>query len=58
MLQLDIAGTNYYSFGDPIHFNDRGAERFARGLAEQLLARHLIPPSGATVEHGLAGVTR
>jgi lysophospholipase L1-like esterase len=56
MLQLDITGTNYYSFGDPIHFNDRGAERFARGLAAQLFERHLIPAAGATEEHSLAGL--
>ena len=55
MLELGIAGTNYYSFGDPIHFNDRGAERFAKGLAEQLVQRHLIPGSGATDERSLAG---
>lgn len=46
MVQLGIAGTPYYSPGDPIHFNDRGAERFASGLAAQLLQQHLIPPVG------------
>ena len=55
MLGLGIVGTNYYSYGDPIHFNDRGAERFARGLAAQLVERHLIPVSGAPEEHALAG---
>ena len=47
MLQLGIAGTAYYGFGDPIHFNDRGAERFARGLATQLVQRNLIPARSA-----------
>jgi lysophospholipase L1-like esterase len=54
MLQLDIAGTNYYSPRDPIHFNNRGAERFARGLAAQLVQRHLIRASGAVEERPLA----
>jgi lysophospholipase L1-like esterase len=47
MLGLRIVGTNYYSTNDPVHFNDRGADRFARGLAVQLVQRHLIPASGA-----------
>jgi lysophospholipase L1-like esterase len=54
MLGLGIADTSYYFHGDPIHFSDRGADRFARGLAAQLVERHLIPVAGAPEEHALA----
>jgi lysophospholipase L1-like esterase len=50
-----LAGSEWYQAGDPIHFNDRGAERMAQRLAEALAASpalHLdrvdagpIPPS-------------
>lgn len=43
MSDLGIAGTEYYASGEPIHFNDRGAWRFADGLARRLLERHAIP---------------
>lgn len=56
MVQLGIAGTAYYSFNDPIHFNNRGAEHFATGLAEVLLQRHLIPPASAPGEQAAAGL--
>lgn len=42
MLQLDIVGPEYYSPGDPIHFNDAGADRFAEGLARGLISADLI----------------
>ncbi|HEX4468542.1 MAG TPA: GDSL-type esterase/lipase family protein [Gemmatimonadaceae bacterium] len=54
MVESGIAGANYYSFNDPIHFNDRGADRFARALAAQLIQRHLIPPEAL----GVTGVSR
>jgi lysophospholipase L1-like esterase len=31
-----VAGPDFYAEGDPIHFNDAGAERFARFVAPQL----------------------
>jgi lysophospholipase L1-like esterase len=46
MVDLGIAGPDYYSPDDPIHFNDRGADRFAEGLARQLLAGNLFPVPG------------
>jgi lysophospholipase L1-like esterase len=33
-----LAGPQWYAPGDPIHFNDRGADRMAHRLAEALLA--------------------
>ena len=54
MVELGIAGTNYYSSGDPIHFNDRGAERFASGLAAKLFQRHLIPATNTGEDRSLA----
>jgi len=56
MVQLAIAGTKYYFPEDPIHFNDQGAERFASGLAAQLLQQHLITPLGTASEQEVAGV--
>jgi lysophospholipase L1-like esterase len=46
MMDLGIAGPEYYSPEDPIHFNDRGADRFAEGLARRLLAAGLLSPTG------------
>ena len=37
-----LAGTQWYEAGDPIHFNDRGADRMARQLAEALLASGVL----------------
>jgi lysophospholipase L1-like esterase len=40
-----LVGPGWYDVGDPIHFNDRGADRMARRLAEALvIARVLDPP--------------
>ncbi len=33
-----LAGTEWYEAGDPMHFNDRGAERMAQRLSAALLA--------------------
>jgi len=45
--QSGVAGPEFYAEGDPIHFNDAGADRFAHYVASQLaplLARqHPIP---------------
>ena len=49
--QLAVTGDEHYVSGDPIHFSDAGARRFASGLAPLLLAdssfRRLLeaPPS-------------
>jgi lysophospholipase L1-like esterase len=56
MMQWAINGTKYYFPDDPIHFNDQGAERFASGLAAQLLQQHLIPPLATASEREVAGV--
>jgi lysophospholipase L1-like esterase len=45
MADLGIAGSGYYAQDDPIHFNDRGADLFAEGLARRLIAAHLVPVS-------------
>jgi lysophospholipase L1-like esterase len=37
-----LAGPQWYAPGDPIHFNDRGADRMAHRLAEALLASGLL----------------
>jgi len=37
-----LAGTQWYGEGDPVHFNDRGADRMARQLAEALLASGVL----------------
>jgi len=44
-----LVGTEWYAAGDPIHFNDRGADRMARELSEALLASHVSTPG-----HGVA----
>jgi lysophospholipase L1-like esterase len=36
-----VAGPDFYAEGDPIHFNDRGADRFARFVADTLV--RLLP---------------
>jgi lysophospholipase L1-like esterase len=36
--QFGLAGTDWYSEGDPIHFNDAGADRMARGMASAMVA--------------------
>lgn len=45
---IDVVGEAHYVSGDPIHFNDAGARRFAVGLAPMLLAdssfRRVIDP--------------
>jgi lysophospholipase L1-like esterase len=40
--QFGLAGTEWYSDGDPIHFNDRGADRMARAMATSLVAAGLF----------------
>jgi lysophospholipase L1-like esterase len=42
-----IHGTQYYAEGDPIHFNDAGADLMARKLAEQLVSRGLLEMAAA-----------
>src|SRR5437667_105550 len=44
-----LAGKEWYEEGDPIHFNDRGAERMAQQLARALITRHAldVPPASA-----------
>jgi len=37
-----LAGPAWYESGDPIHFNDRGAERMAELVAEALLASRVL----------------
>jgi lysophospholipase L1-like esterase len=37
-----LAGPQWYAPGDPIHFNDRGADRMAHRLADALLASGLL----------------
>jgi lysophospholipase L1-like esterase len=39
-----VAGPDLYAEGDPIHFNDRGADRFASFVADKLV-RVLPPPA-------------
>ncbi|MGQ0702380.1 MAG: SGNH/GDSL hydrolase family protein [Gemmatimonadales bacterium] len=39
-----LAGSQYYVPDDPIHFNDRGADRFAEALARQLLTAGVLEP--------------
>ena len=50
-----LVGTAWYESGDPVHFNDRGADRMAHGLAEALLRSGVLESataggSGATAE--------
>ncbi len=39
-----LAGLELYARGDPIHFNDRGADRMARRLADALVASGVLNP--------------
>jgi len=39
-----LAGPEWYAPGDPIHFNDRGADRMARRLADGLIASGVLNP--------------
>jgi len=41
-----ISGTRYYVEGDPMHFNDEGADLMARKLAEQLIASGVLARRG------------
>ena len=42
-----LAGVEWYDGGDPIHFNDRGAERMAERLAAALVASPAFDLAGA-----------
>ncbi len=42
-----LSGSEWYMRGDPIHFNDHGADRMARALAEVLLADGLKAQASA-----------
>lgn len=42
--EFDLRGTEWYAPGDPIHFNDDGAERMGRQMAEALLEAGLLDP--------------
>jgi len=42
-----LTGSKWYAEGDPIHFNDSGAEQMAEHLAAALVERHVLPPSTA-----------
>lgn len=37
-----LAGPAWFETGDPIHFNDRGADRMARGMADALVAAGVL----------------
>ena len=37
-----LAGPEWYAPGDPVHFNDRGADRMARRLADALVAAGVL----------------
>src|SRR3989454_602413 len=37
-----LKGTSYYAEDDPIHFNDRGADRMGQEVARALLAVHVL----------------
>jgi len=43
---VDLAGDSLYAEGDPIHFNDRGADRMARTLAPALIASAIQRSAG------------
>lgn len=40
-----LVGEQWYAEGDPIHFNDQGADRMASHLASALVAQHLLVPA-------------
>lgn len=42
---LGLRGTHWYAPYDPIHYNDRGADRMGRNMAEALIAQGLLEPS-------------
>ena len=42
-----LVGWDYYSPGDPIHFNDAGADRMGSEMARALLEQGLVPSSTA-----------
>ncbi|HUL49846.1 MAG TPA: GDSL-type esterase/lipase family protein [Gemmatimonadales bacterium] len=39
---FQLVGAQWYEPGDPIHFNDRGADRMAQGIADALVAAHVV----------------
>ncbi len=39
-----LRGLQYFSPGDPIHFDDQGADLMGRRMATAVLATHLLPP--------------
>ena len=52
-----LVGPSWYDVGDPIHFNDRGADRMGHCLAEALLTAKVLDSRGAADSdgHALAG---
>lgn len=51
-----LTGTEWYAEGDPIHFNDRGADRMGHLMAQALVAAGVIGPprrAGAPVGCGV-----
>ena len=52
-----LAGVEWYSEGDPIHFNDRGAERMARAMASALVAAGVFDTAGGS-ESPASGTAR
>ncbi len=49
-----LAGTQWYEDGDPIHFNDAGAERMARQLAGVLLASKILDSPDPHAHSGIS----
>lgn len=45
-----LGGKTWYEDGDPIHFNDRGAERMAQQLAKALITRRVVQASRASLQ--------
>ncbi len=44
--EFDLRGAPWYVTGDPIHFNDQGADRMAAGVAKGLLESELLAQCG------------
>jgi len=43
-----LTGTEWHADGDPIHFNDRGADRMGHLMAQALVAARVIGPPRST----------
>jgi lysophospholipase L1-like esterase len=49
--QFGLVGPTWYEPDDPIHFNDRGADRMARQLAQALVAEHRLDAPNSMPAH-------